>query len=118
MWLAIVVIAVFDDIVYYKTHMAGVGALAIIGAAGIRGKPEAVLPLVAAIALWCFRLVLKMAAVIAFEAPHSLLQAGLHAQRIMLTGPGACANARCTMPAFYIGGVLQWAIFYVLSLCI
>lgn len=117
-WAAIVVIAVFDDIAYYKTHMAGVALLGVIGIAGIRGKPEATLPLVAAIMLWGFRLVLKVGAVLAYEPVHTFVQAGQLAQRIMMTGPAACANAKNTMPAFFIGGVLQWVVFYVLSLCI
>ena len=119
MWIALVVIARFDDINHLKLHMAGVAALGAIGIASMIRNSAAILPLTVAIALWGFRIVVKVMAVMVFERRTSIVEAGKHAQTIMMQGPkGTCMLPEHTMPAFYVGGVLQWVVFYVLSMCL
>ena len=124
LWLALLVIALFDDVSFFEAHMGGVAALAAVAvAAAVQAGRGAVVPLGAGAALYLFRVVIKVAAVLAYERlptldwrrPASLALVARHAQLIMLHGARVCRSPAETMPAFYLGGVLQWVVFYAWS---
>lgn len=129
LWLSLVVIAVFDTVAYPVIHLAGVGGLMTVAVyCTYRKGRHAVMPLLAALLIYGFRILLKTSVVFFYEMDLSTINAHTLIERkfyiilfekimnVMHFGVAGCKLApERVIPIFKLCGVLQWVVFYALS---
>lgn len=127
-WLGLLLLAWFDDSHHLLLHMAGV-ALMLLGVVyarnydfvwGVRRFSLWYLPvhnkyIIRGVALYAFRVLLKVVTVALLESEGwSPFAIGWRANEIM-QGTSAALYPRVTLNVFRLCGVLQWAVFVLLS---
>jgi hypothetical protein len=123
-WVALVMIAVFDDGNWPVMHFVGIGVLALTAcyALWLRGGTGGVFA-ITALLIWILRLVLKVGVVAWYELdklPMGNMRTLIRlltskAMHIMHGGTVACRDPASVIPVFQVCAVLQWVAFYALS---
>jgi hypothetical protein len=127
LWISLCIIALFDDVYFWWTHMFGVVLMILVSSfAAYQSGTNALAPLLAAVTVFAGRIVLKILVILLYEKLPPLAASSsswvyllgsvlVRNQDIMYRGSRACTNPAAIMPVMKFCAVLQWAVFYAIS---
>lgn len=122
MWVGLFIVAMYPDDESWGAHMFGLAVLVfgfVVKAYKCQNRRHALKIVVSALALYLLRIVLKVAVVWWYCAPTGVMDIAHVSLGIMFKGASACLateNAPLLIPVFQMGGLMQFVVFYLLSM--